>query len=179
MPAFIQGGLYFSSFKTHANRKHANWQDCVNNDIDATQTAELAQFETTSNRTHSDSDAAVLANQEIPVEDMPCSELCCVDAVEPLFSCPPEQRTAALFLQEKSKVSQTAINFAVGSINTIVDSICEGVQTSLVNEELLCSAADTIKACFSSRQDPFVHLQKEYKPSKFYRESFGLIVSFL
>ena len=151
----------------------------MNGEVDATQTAELA---TTSVQTHGNSSTAILPpNREELVEDMPRSELCSVDAVEPLFSCPPEQRTVALFLltfQEKCKVSQTAINFAVGSINTIVDSVCEGVQSSLVNEERLASAADTIKACFSNRQDPFIHLQTEYKQSKFYHENFGLIVSF-
>ena len=150
----------------------------MNGEVDATQTTELA---TTSVQTHGNSSTAILPpNREELVEDMPRSELCSVDAVEPLFSCPPEQRTAALFLltfQEKCKVSQTAINFAVGSINTIVDSVCEGVQSSLVNEERLASAADTIKAC-CNRQDPFIHIQTEYKQSKFYHENFGLIVSF-
>ena len=63
------------------------------------------------------------------------------------------QRTAAMFLltfQERFRVPQTAINFAVSSINTIVDGVCEAVQCSL---EAANSSIDT--TAFGEREDPF------------------------
>lgn len=51
-----------------------------------------------------------------------------------LMSCPSAQRTAALFLltfQERYKLSQTAILFAVGTINTIVDGACKSLRESI------------------------------------------------
>ena len=84
------------------------------------------------------------------------------------------QQTAAMFLltfQERFRVSQTAINFAVGSINTIVNGVCEAVQHSL---EAANSSIDT--SAFDEREDPFSLLKTEYKQCKFYREVFGLLV---
>lgn len=102
----------------------------------------------------------------VTVTDMTCSELCSMEPLRsPQFSCPPEQRAAALFLL----VSQTGMNFTVGSINTIVESVCDGAQRSL--EGGLPSAADIIRACFNERENPFVPLQTEYKQSKFYRST--------
>ena len=90
--------------------------------------------------------------------------------------CPPAQKAAALFLltfQERFKLSQSAINFAVGSINTIVDSVCESVQSSLEGEV----SATRLTECFDEREDPFAPLKTEYMQSKFYQEHFGLVVS--
>ena len=69
-------------------------------------------------------------------------------------------------------MSQSAINFAVGSINTIVDSVCKSVQSSL--EEV---SATRLTESFDEREDPFAPLKTEYMQSKFYREHFGLVVS--
>lgn len=179
----IRGCLYsfkmgstFSSFKTHASRKHPDWKEYVN-----TQEEELPPLGPTMDTAQGVSDVEQndMHMEPVTVTDMTCSELCSMEPLQsPQFSCPPEQRAAALFLltfQEKYRVSQTGINFAVGSINTIVESVCDCVQRSL--EEGLPSAADTIRACFNERENPFVHLQTEYKQSKFYQEHFGLVVS--
>ena len=90
--------------------------------------------------------------------------------------CPPAQKAAALFLltfQERFKLSQSAINFAVGSINTIVDSVCKSVQSSLEGEV----SATRLTESFDEREDPFAPLKTVYMQSKFYREHFGLVVS--
>ena len=84
-------------------------------------------------------------------------------------SSPPAQITAALFLltfQEKYKISQTAINFAIGSINTIVNGVCESacglIQRSLESGQ--CSSH--VAARFDDYKDPFASLHTEYKQSK-------------
>lgn len=96
------------SFKfgsSHANRKHPNWQDYVN-ELDAT------PLLPTSSSMHLN-----------PESDSPSVNECLPELPEPvildtaLTSCPSAQRTAALFLltfQERYKLSQIAINFAVG-----------------------------------------------------------------
>lgn len=158
-------GSTYSSFKTHANRKHPNWQDYVN-ELDAT------PLLPTSSSIHLN-----------PESDSPSANECLPELPEPvildtaLTSCPSAQRTAALFLltfQERYKLSQTAINFAVGTINTIVDGACESLRESIQEKGSLTT---DVAARFDQREDSFAHLQTEYMQMKFYREEFGLVVS--
>lgn len=166
-------GSTFSSFKSHASRKHPNWQESVNDE--ATHTAPSPPPLVPS----LDPNHAVVQHQDHDVEGSTANADCNVEPVVPVTSepittatlCPPSQRAAGLFLltfQERYKLPQTAINFAVGLINMIVDGVCESVQSS--------SATDTT-ARFNEREDPFAPLQTEYMQSKFYREHFGLVVS--
>ena len=92
---------------------------------------------------------------------------------------PTAKRTAGLFLltfKEKFNLSQRAINYAVGSINNIVDRVCESVQQSVISELKEKGFLDDIaeKFCFD---DPFAELQTEYRQSQFYKSEFGLVVS--
>lgn len=87
---------------------------------------------------------------------------------------PSAKRTAALFLltvQEKYRLSQKAIDFAVGSISTIVDSVCNSIKNSIKST----LEVETVNSCFDY-EDPFSSLLTDYHQSKFYREEFGLIV---
>ena len=86
-------------------------------------------------------------------------------------NAPSANHTAALFLltlQEKYRLSQKAVNFAVGSISTIVDSVCDSIKESVKNSL-------DLNSCFDF-EDPFSSLQTEYQQTKFYREEFGLVV---
>ena len=58
--------------------------------------------------------------------------------------------------------------FAVGSISTIVDSVCDSIKESVKNSL-------DLNSCFDF-EDPFSSLQTEYQQTKFYREEFGLVV---
>ncbi len=164
-------GSTFSSFKTHANRKHPNWQDCVN---DAEAMPPLLPVLPSLSVPLLNSEPDLTANDDLtePVSN----DMVDVSNAE-LRPCPSTQRTAALFLltfQEKYKLSQRAINFATGTINTIVDGVCESLRDSL--QESGSSPTD-IAACIDQREDPFAHLQTEYMQSKVYRDEFGLVVS--
>ena len=89
-------------------------------------------------------------------------------------SCSEAQKRAALFLltfKEKYRLSQAAIDFAVGSIQSIVDSVCTSA-VAVVETDL--SSATAIAA---NKEDPFVSLRTNHQQSKFYREMFGLVVS--
>ena len=82
-----------------------------------------------------------------------------------------------LRFKEQYKLPQSAINFAVGSINSIVESVCDDVYES-VHASLKMGTAE-FAACFQEYQDPFASLHTEYKQSKFYRDVFGLVVNSL
>lgn len=170
-------GSTFSSFKTHASRKHMNWQHELNESCEATPTplievpvpvsenlAETRQEEFTNDDLSRRSELELLR-----------SNVCT------LHSRLSAKRSAALFLltlKERYKLSQTAINFAVGSINGIVDSVCESLQESVQSSLDIGKGCSDVTACFNEREDPFILLQTEYKQSKFYREEFGLVVRF-
>ena len=91
------------------------------------------------------------------------------------------QRVAALFLltlQEKYRLSQAAINFAVGSINSIVNGVCHSIQGSVSHALQGNASPNTVLQCIE-HDDPFAMLKTEYQQSKFYKNEFGLVVSHL
>ena len=160
-------GSTYSSLKTHANRKHPNWLDYVN-EPDATPL--LLPTSSSMHLLNSESDLHAV-NKYLPELPEP------VVLDTELTSCPSAQRTATLFLltfQERYKLSQRAINFAVGTINAIVDGACESLRDSLQERGSLTT---DVAACFDQREDSFAHLRTEYMQTKFYRDEFGLVVS--
>ena len=178
-PHSFKLGSTFHSFKSHASRKHPNWQEFVNDEV----TAAAPPPPLLSPLLDPDeADLSTVGGYSADEENT----LCAIEAgaAAPVYSretstsrlCPPAQKAAALFLltfQERFKLSQSAINFAVGSINTIVDSVCKSVQSSLEGEV----SATRLTESFDEREDPFAPLKTEYMQSKFYREHFGLVVS--
>lgn len=108
-------GSTFSSFKSHASRKHPNWKERIN---EAECSVHLTPLSCTD----------MLSDRE-----QNCNEWRGTGGAYGLWryisrKLPSAQRTAALFFQEKHRVSQTAINFAIGSISTIVDSVCTSIE---------------------------------------------------
>ena len=178
------------SFKTYASQKHPNWQESVNDEA-ATVTiippppSLTPSLDSTKDHLATTSqipDPVELTESQTVNEHLAGNSGSLTNHFTPQF-CPPAQRTAALFLltfQERYKLSQTAINFGVGSINVIVNGVCESVhgsiQSSLDSDR--CSSTD-VAACFDDDddEDPFASLHTEYKQSKYYREEFGLIAS--
>ena len=157
-------GSTFSSFKTHASRKHTNWKENLT--------------ESTLALEPSTSISEVQPTPEVDATEVvspPTSNLQDFES-EALHRtpCRSAKETAALFLitfKEQYKLPQKAIDFAVGSINSIVGSVCSDFQQSM-------QGAVTIPDTSSSPEyeDPFSSLQTEYMQSKFYRETFGLVV---
>ena len=106
------------------------------------------------------------------------STLATTPSISTLPSISTAERTAALFLitfQERYGLSQAAINFAVGSINGILDGVSESIHETA--QGLMEAGSCSLDAAFKEREDPFASLQTEYKQLKFYREVFGLVVS--
>lgn len=131
-------GSTFSSFKTHASRKHSNWQDHVNQTNDNVAVVPVSV-------------PAPIADPSTPVgvgpgavsaepdphesieRDPSMYNLDC-DTNTAISTSSSTKKAAALFIltfQEWYKLSQKTINFAVGTVNTIVDITCEGIHSSL------------------------------------------------
>lgn len=132
-----------------------------------------------------DTDDMVPTNYPVePVSDLESES---IPEIDPLLSdqsqmiewrAPPSaKRTAALFLltlQEKYKLSQKAIDFAVGSISTIISSVCDSIKND-IQSSFAAETHSVINSCFDY-EDPISSLLTEYQQSKFYREEFGLVV---
>lgn len=146
-------GSTFSSFKSHASRKHTNWQESVaaeqsNGEHDnSTLLPEASGVTVTTGRLEQEDFDYLHQNESFP------------DAVEEECRM-SSQRIAAMFFltfKEKFVIPQTAMNFAVGSITRLIE----------------CARKEET----GDGVDPFKLLQTEYMQSKFYREEFGLVVS--
>lgn len=174
-PHSFKFGSTFSSFKTHASRKHPNWQEYV----DTAAVTVVPSAVTPKHSSSADSDEFV--NDSEMASEEPSQQITSWDVVEvsepetmTFQSCSEAQKRAALFLltfKEKYQLSQTAIDFAVGSIQSIVDGVCTSAVAAVETD--LSSAA----AIAANIEDPFVSLRTNYQQSKFYREIFGLVVS--
>lgn len=133
----FKSGSSFSSFKTHASRKHPNWQELVNTDAAATIPSAPMPVLSLDSAEHPQVNENIVEDNldPLPGADMP---MICVPEVicSSLHFRPLAQNTAALFLltfQEKYELSQSAINFALGSTHTIIDSVCESAAHSVSN----------------------------------------------
>ena len=179
-----KAGSTFSSFKTHVNRKHPNWKDEIEN---MSPTERIITPAVTSHRDESqntDRDALMPLNGEHPYGDLDISN----HVAEPETACeqttkndhPAVERTAAMFLltyKERFKLPQASIDFAVGAINGIVDSVCESVKKSVesVFDSPQTPTKEDVMSCIQ-HDDPFSSLQTEYQQTKFYCAEFGLVV---
>lgn len=132
-------GSSFSSFKTHASRKHPNWQQFVND------TRELP-LDVLPSQSPSEMTKASGPDNETPVQfveqladdvlNLPSTSEReqHTSGIISTCTCQSAQETAVLFLlrfKEQYKLPQTAINFAVGSINSIVEGVCDNVYESV------------------------------------------------
>lgn len=177
-PHCFKFGATFSSFKSHCNRKHPNWQQYVDDATDpdppASALHDVPMLEPLSNLDVSiDNDGTELEHQSI--ESINRSTSINTEQVSML----QVQKSSALFLlscKERFKLPQAAINFAVGAVNAIVNDVCDLAKQSI--EQALStntSASLAIQQC----RDPFASLETEYRQTKFYREVFGLVVSMI
>ena len=130
-------GATLSSFKSHSNRKHPSWQKYVNDPAEEPSTVRALGT------------PAVSASSEIPYSDdnvtleLPehndsdgCFDVT-VDSTEET-SILTVHKPSALFLlscKERFKLPQTAVNFAVGSVNAVVNNVCDLAQRSVAGAE--------------------------------------------
>ena len=175
-PHFFTFGATFSSFKTHASRKHPKWQEHINSSIVPASSSHTDVVEDSCTTTYACDDQTFIAVPEVP--QMPC-ERALMNYLSASLNVAPRsaEHTAALFLlnfQEKYRLSQRTIDFAVGAINSIVDTTLESVKEAIRNS--LQQQLVTVDIDSFTHNDPFGALQTQYQQAKFYREEFGLVV---
>ncbi len=146
-------GSTISSFKTHASRKHTNWQENVEIEEPAMPSNTPSEYDSTATDDPLQ-DPLGSINSQTDLND-PVNDPANTQVVDTISS----QKIAALFLltfKEKFIIPQTALNFAIGSISSLIDCAREEGRDGI---------------------DPFECLRTEYMQTKFYREKFGLVVS--
>ena len=186
-------GSSFSSFKTHANRKHKNWQDSINDTESLTSVSPAVLLASSTEQSTSilpvDVDVSDHNDTSSAVPDTPAPDDRQLDTVTnsltshlPLDGSFAARRAAALFLltfKEKHELAQKSIDFAVGSIHTIIDGVLKSAAFSVHNllESDSSPSYDDIASCMEGCEDPFATLGTKFLQDKFYRNEFGLVVS--
>lgn len=165
----FHSGTTFTSFKTHADRKHPRWKETFKTQLPIP--------------VHHSSPPAPSLNVD-PIQeglmDINATHMHDIDqACDEISHIPSSQRSAAIFLltlKEKYNISQKAIDFAVGSMTTIMDNMCDSIKES-VQKSLEPHLQETDISGLINHVDPFSCLQTEYQQAKFYHKEFGLVVS--
>ena len=165
-------GSSFSSFKTHANRKHPNWQQAIS--VESVQISEepvtpSGQTEENDPNHHDDS---IYLGEGMDVDEMVLTACDHADEnVDP-------KRTAALFLltfKEKFNLSQKAMDYAVGSMTTLVNQVSTSLRQSVQHVLKDRNLSEDINQSFRV-DDPFEHLHTEHRQFMYYKKEFGLVV---
>lgn len=168
----FKNGSSFSSFKSHASRKHPNWQEYINAELPLPSLS-LSSSDELNCEDHIVEDSLQLSLVENTSEHENTVSSTNSQLHNFPQSCSEGQKRAALFLltfKEKYNLSQTAIDFAVGSVQQMLNSVCTSAVTTVDVDPLV---AETIAA---NLEDPFSLLQTSHQQTKFYRENFGLVV---
>ena len=172
---FFQSGSKYSSFLSHVNRKHPNWQSLLNS-VDPTHTAGMMDVG------QGDSGALTHGNSIVGYDDHPLSLDNETSMLSPTFT--GVTNVAAQFLlilKEQHHLSQSAIDFTVASVNELVGHVCKKLKYSVeeVFQENEITTMGDIDKCFESFTSPLDGLATEYQQNKFYREYLGLVVRVL
>lgn len=161
----IQTFKTYSGFTTHLSRKHSDWESQSVNTTTSHQELGTPEDENEPDEP-----------QEEPVSGGDGGGL----STDLLIA----KRSSALLLltlKERYRLSQSAVNFAVGQIKQITAHILDDVKASVkqrIDDVSSINSDDVnIDDCFDI--DPFEGLGTEHLQTKFYCEQFNLVVSYL
>ena len=174
-PHIFKLGSTYSSFQSHAKRKHHNWKDEI-----------LSLHSTTSQESEGPGNVARIQPQ-CEYERTECDESDTggepfLPHIQEPTGPSPVSRSAAQFLltiKEKYCLTQAAVDYAVGSVNQMVSHVCEELHVSVVRtlQNNNIPIPEELNDTFTLI-DPFQGLATEYQQSKYYQEHFGLVVSY-
>ena len=176
-PHVFKLGSTYSSFLSHANRKHSDWRDHLSRSpvqVSETETtAALNVGPLTTNPVSRDIGNGSFSGNLLDDESMDCYS-------SPVSGPSLVSRSAAQFLltlKERYRITQTAVDFAVGSVNQIVSHVYQELEECVRKElqENEIAIPTTLGDCFTPI-NPFCGLESEYQQVKYYREHFGLVV---
>lgn len=173
-------GSSFSSYKTHASRKHPQWQENMNSCKIIYGGPALEP-----NLSSTAASGDMLSNQSI---DGRMSDMSHRDESRPRddrsvvkhHSTDKAVAQVLLTLQERYKTPQVAVDFVVKSMNDIVSQVSISLQESVIQgleATESYSAYSNIEHCFNLRS-PLASLQTEHQRTKYYKDIFSLVVCF-
>lgn len=168
-PHVFKLGSTYSSFLSHANRKHGDWRDQLSSRV-STVASTTGPLET--NPVSGNMDDGTFSGNMLDTDN---SEMeCC-----PVSGPSPVSRSAAQFLltlKERYRLTQTAVDFAVGSVNQLVSHVYQELEVCVRKElqENDIAIPPTLGDCFTP-MNLFCGLESEYQQAKYYREHFGLV----
>lgn len=152
----------YSSFRSHVTRKHHDWKD---------QLGIQAAVTSTEDATH-----GIGEPMETGLILDPSGNGANESAGATLEESEPSllSKSAAHFLltlKEKYGVAQSVVDFAVGSMNQMLDHVCDELQKSVETcmHENEITPPRNLSECFV-HTNPFSHLETEYQQAKYYRE---------
>lgn len=172
-------GSTFSSFKTHASRKHTDWRNrlLIPAPVHVVHTMTSNDNSQLTEASSSSEDSTEVCHH---VTSTPPSLMPVEHTESECRSLIPEEN-AALFLlsfKERFKLPQKALDFAIGSITSISEDLCDSVKTAmkvrLQEKGSSFSNSDIDECC--TYTDIFEGMMTEHLQSKFYKEHFGLVV---
>lgn len=178
--AFSLGSTY-SSFLTHANRKHQNWRQVLDaaTPIRRLQQPSLQPIIAENENSNSDEDTSDSdGDDEDEVMDYGMPEYPPLNTQDIRIS--DAQKAAGQFLltlKERYKLTQTAIDFAIGAVNQIISAVYEEMMSSVIKtlRDRGISVPD-VDLFASAPLNLFEGLETEYKQTQFYKDHFGLVV---
>ena len=175
-PHVFKLGCSYSSFRSHVTRKHHDWKDQLAIQAAVTSTEDATHgigepmetgliLDPSGNGANESAGATVEESAGATLEESGPSSL---------------SKSAAHFLltlKEKYGVAQSVVDFAVGSMNQMLDHVCDELQKSVETcmHENEITPPRNLSECFA-HTNPFSHLETEYQQAKYYREHFGLVV---
>ena len=169
---FFQSASKYSSFLSHVNRKHPNWQSLLNS-VEPPHTAGMMDVDQDDNST------LIHGNSVAGNDDHDLSLDSETSMLSPTFTAVTNVAAKfLLILKEQHHLSQSAIDFTVVSVNELVGLICKKLKCSVeeVFQENEIPTMGDIDKCFESFTSPLDGLATEYQQNKFYREYLGLVV---
>ena len=180
-------GTSFETFRGHCARKHHNWQHCffptvgveeVRPNIDgytlsSVNTSDIAIHEVSNNYSSTDQDMDTTdfnMPHSVDTDEFECESEC--------ISSDNVKITAAKFiltLKERFKLTQASLDYTIKAVGEMMLLSANVLRQSIVDNRELATAPLDLQ---SSLVNPFVSLQTEYQQTKFFKEHFGLIVSY-
>ena len=172
---FKLGCTYYSSFRSHVSRKHHDWKDQL-----AIQQPAVIFIQNEPGDHGNGSDTEQQTEATVDFSGGGTTDSLSAGAAIEESGPSSLSRSAAHFLltlKERYGLTQSAVNYAVGSVNQMIDDVREELQTSVEKylEENEVARPSTLGECFTP-MNPFSGRETEYQQAKHYREHFGLVV---
>ena len=184
-------GTSFETFRGHCARKHHNWQHCFiptvgveeahpdkdDDTLPSVNTSNIGTHGVSNNYNSGDQDMDT--NQDMDATDFNMPYSFNTDECESeCISSDDVRITAAKFLlilKERFKLTQASLDYTIKAVEDMMLLSANVLRQSIMDNRELATAPFDVQSPFVN---PFVGLKTEYQQTKFFKENFGLIVSY-